>query len=52
MKSNGKGMKPTKGVVRVFGPPANKEAVFAMCEKIVSSLDKGEWDGRKLVVVK
>lgn len=52
LKSNGKEMKPTKGVVRVSGSPQNKEKVFAFCESVVKDLDSGTWDGRKSVFVK
>jgi hypothetical protein len=52
LKSNGKEMKPLKGVVRVSGSPSNKEKVFAEAERIVNLLDAGKWDGRKSVVVK
>jgi hypothetical protein len=52
LKSNGKEMKPLKGVVRVSGRPINKEKVFAEVERIVNLLDAGKWDGRKSVVVK
>jgi len=52
LKSNGKEMKPLKGVVRVSGSPSNKENVFSYCEKVVGDLDNNVWDGRKSVVVK
>lgn len=52
LKSNGKEMKPLKGVVRVSGSPLNKEKVFEFCENVVKDLDTGMWDGRKSVVVK
>jgi hypothetical protein len=52
LKSNGKEMKPLKGVVRVSGNPNDKEKVFAETERIVNLLDNGKWDGRKSVSVK
>jgi len=51
LKSNGKEMKPLKGVVRVSGKPEEKEKVFAHCDVIVKQLDNNEWDGRKTVNV-
>lgn len=52
LKSNGKEMKPGKGVVRVHGSPDDKDKVFNMVEHVVKDLDNGEWDGRKNVSVK
>jgi hypothetical protein len=52
LKSNGKEMKPLKGLVRVSGSPLNKEKVFEICENIVKDLDANLWDGRKYVNVK
>lgn len=52
LKSNGKEMKPLKGVVRVSGSPSDKQNVFDEAEKIVKLLDDGKWDGRKSVSVK
>lgn len=51
LKTNGKEMKPLKGVVRVSGKPLNKEKVFEICEKVVLDLDSNIWDGRKSVFV-
>ena len=52
LKSNGKEMKPLKGVVRVSGSPLNKEKVFEFCDNAVKDLDNNLWDGRKSVVIK
>lgn len=52
LKSNGKSMKASKGLVRVSGAPENKEKVFEMAEKIIDLLDSNKWDGRKTVTVK
>lgn len=52
LKSNGKEMKPLKGLVRVSGSPSNKEKVFEFCENVVKDLDANLWDGRKSVTVK
>ncbi len=51
LKSNGKSMKPSKGIVRVSGAPEIQVKVFEMAENIVKLLDAGDWDGRKTVVV-
>lgn len=51
LKSDGKSMKPGKGVVRVSGKPSDKEKVFEFCENVVKDLDTGIWDGRKSVTV-
>lgn len=52
LKTNGKEMKPGKGVVRVSGNPLIRDKVFAEAERIVNLLDNGKWDGRKTVSVK
>jgi hypothetical protein len=52
LKSNGKEMKPLKGVVRVHGCPNNKDVVFATCEKIIADLDNGKYDGKKNIIIK
>jgi hypothetical protein len=52
LKSNGKEMKPSKGIVRISGSPKIKEKVFEMAENAVKQLDAGEWDGRKKIILK
>ena len=52
LKNNGKEMKPSKAVVRVYGGTFNKEKVFECCNKIVKDLDANIWDGRKTVTIK
>ena len=39
LKSNGKEMKPLKGVVRVSGSPLKKEKVFEFFDNAVKDLD-------------
>ncbi len=52
LKSNGKEMKPGKGVLRVHGSPKNVEKVLEMAESFVKTLDAGEWGGCKNVTIK
>ena len=52
LKNNGKEMKPSKAVVRVYGGTFNKEKVFECCNKIVKDLDANICDGRKTVSIK
>lgn len=52
LKSNGKEMKPSKGIVRVSGSPTNRAKVYEVADSVVKLLDADNWDGRKTVVVK
>ncbi|WP_346320945.1 hypothetical protein [Chitinophaga sp. YIM B06452] len=51
-KAIGKGVKPSKCIVRILSVAKHKERAFSEADKIVRMLDNGEWDGRKTVSVK
>lgn len=52
LKSSGKSIKPSKGLVRVRGNTSDKQKVFEFCEIIVKELDEGTWNGRRSITVK
>ena len=55
LKTNGKEMKRSKGIVRVSGSPRIKDKVFAESERVIQLLDSGTYfdiDGRKTINVK
>lgn len=52
LTSNRKGLKPSKGIVRVKGFSNQKEKTFEFADNVVKDLDNNIWDGRKTVFVK